>query len=237
MEEGPTRPSGPLSEPARRGRLWPTLFVLVAFGGCAGIVGYVYRADLMQTDRQGPVPTIQADVRPIKTRPERPGGMVVPDQDKEIFARLAPGTNSGPVIERLLPPPELPMPRPPPQSVLVEAPDPVAAPEPPSRPAPAQPPTAAPAPPALAALPASGRRIQLSSVRSADDANREWARLVKNHPDVLGGLSLTVSPADLGGDRGIVYRVQAGPVADEAAARDLCGKLSARRQGCLVVRL
>ncbi|MSO89609.1 MAG: SPOR domain-containing protein [Rhodospirillaceae bacterium] len=235
MEEGPTPPSGPISEPARRRRrLWPTLVVLVAFGGCAGIVAYAYRADLMQTDRQGPVPTIQADSRPIKTRPERPGGMEVPDQDKEIFGRLAPGPSSGPVIERLLPPPELPMPRPPAQAVLVEAP------EPPSRPTAPQLPTAAPmppaAPPAMAALPASGRRIQLSSVRSADDANREWARLVKNHPDVLSGLSLTVSPAELGGDRGTVYRVQAGPVADEAAARDLCGKLSARRQGCLVVR-
>ncbi len=57
----------------------------------------------------------------------------------------------------------------------------------------------------------------------------------KRNADLLGGLTLTVERADLG-EKGVFYRVQAGPVADEAAARKLCAALGERKQACLVVR-
>ena len=60
-------------------------------------------------------PLIKADPRPMKTAPDKPGGMEVPHQDKEIYGKL--GREAAPPqqtarIERLLPPPEAPMARP-----------------------------------------------------------------------------------------------------------------------------
>jgi hypothetical protein len=109
-------------------------------------------------------------------------------------------------------------------------------------------PPAPPPPPALAAKaptpPASapatggtgGYRIQLVSVRSEDLAKQEWSRLRSRNADLLGKLEQSVSRADLGGDRGVYYRLRAGPLADEAAAKQLCAELAKRNVGCLVVR-
>lgn len=59
----------------------------------------------------GAPPLIRADQGPTKVAPENPGGMQVPNQDKQIYERL-PGNTAGntntPQTERLLPPPERP---------------------------------------------------------------------------------------------------------------------------------
>ncbi|MGQ9371814.1 SPOR domain-containing protein [Azospirillum sp. A39] len=73
--------------------------VVVGFGGDDGVV------------HSGGVPLIQADATPVKLRPEDPGGMEVPYQDKLVYQHLNPGPNR-PTVERLLPPPEQPLPRP-----------------------------------------------------------------------------------------------------------------------------
>lgn len=49
-------------------------------------------------------PLITADPTPFKVRPENPGGMVIPHQDKLVYGRLSP--SSSPQVEHLLPPPE-----------------------------------------------------------------------------------------------------------------------------------
>jgi hypothetical protein len=51
------------------------------------------------------VPLIRADERPTKVKPEKPGGMEIPDRDKLIY------NPTRPVVEHLLPPPEKPLPR------------------------------------------------------------------------------------------------------------------------------
>jgi hypothetical protein len=102
----------------RRGGLgYFTLFV----GGMAviamGVVGvFAYKAG----ERRGAesvAPTIVASSGPDKVRPDVPGGMEVPNQDKQIYERLVAQRNQPPPqrVERLLPPPEAPMtpPRPP----------------------------------------------------------------------------------------------------------------------------
>ena len=48
-------------------------------------------------------------------------------------------------------------------------------------------------------------------------------------------LPLLMKRADLG-DKGVFYRLQAGPLSDAAAAETLCGKLKQRNVGCLIVR-
>lgn len=79
-------------------------------------------------------------------------------------------------------------------------------------------------------------RIQLAALRSQDRAEAEWKRLRAAHTDLLGRLGLSIVRVDLGGDKGIFYRLRAGPLADANAAKALCTELSGRNVGCLVVR-
>ena len=90
-------------------------------------------------------------------------------------------------------------------------------------------------PPASApAAAGDGWRIQLAAVRDESGAAAEWQRLQGKHPQLLGPLALSVQRADL--DAGTFYRIQAGPLADQAAARQRCADLNTAGQDCLVVR-
>jgi SPOR domain len=275
-DEAPAARSGNgASEGRRWGRWIAFLFVFSAVVGFGSLLAYTY----LET-RDGPVdpsnlPVVRADARPMKIRPETPGGIDVPFQDKEVFERLgqqaagparpgqAPAQSAQRPPERLLPGPEQPLPRPvatppPPPTIAVPAAPEVAPPPnavpvtPPPRasvppggaaaPAPvpqapaqaAQAPRAAPAPPAPAAQ-ASGIRIQLASVRSEADAQREWDRMRRQQSDVLGALTPMFPSADLG-ERGVFWRVQAGGFTDLSAAQEACAALRGRGLGCNVVR-
>ena len=85
------------------------------------------------------------------------------------------------------------------------------------------------------ALAAKGYFVQLASVRSDGGARQEWGRMQRAHPDLLGDLELSVQSADLG-ERGIFFRVRAGPFPNRATAQDMCGQIEAAKLGCLVVR-
>ncbi len=101
-------------EPRRSSRgltLFIALFALVAFGG---IVWYAYDQG-RQTGSEETAPLIRADSAPVRVRPDKPGGLEVPHQDKLIFDKLAEGGNeSERPVERLLPRPEEPTKPPPP---------------------------------------------------------------------------------------------------------------------------
>lgn len=81
---------------------------------------------------------------------------------------------------------------------------------------------------------AGGFRVQLLSVTTQARAKLEAGRLTEKYKPVLGSLKVVPVRADLG-DRGVVYRLRAGPLESRAAAASLCRKLSDRKQGCLVV--
>ncbi len=85
-----------------------------------------------------------------------------------------------------------------------------------------------------AALPAGAFRIQLAAVRSEDGARATWQELQAKLPE-LSVLQLHIERIDLGSN-GIFYRVQAGPLADQTAAYNLCADLGSRGQDCLVVK-
>lgn len=83
---------------------------------------------------------------------------------------------------------------------------------------------------------AEGRyRLQLTAVRSAEAAEREWQRLRRAHGDLLGQLESSIEPADLG-SKGVFYRLRVGPIPDMEAARKLCDALTQRKEACLIVR-
>lgn len=80
------------------------ILVVLAFGW---VVWIAYDEGL-RTGAVKTVPVIRADIGEIKRKPDEPGGLVVPHQDKLVFNRLAPGQADEP-IERLLPLPEVPI--------------------------------------------------------------------------------------------------------------------------------
>ncbi len=59
-------------------------------------------------DQADEIVTIAATPEPVKVRPEQPGGMVIPDQDKLVYSRLR--ANEVPTkVEKLFPEPEKPV--------------------------------------------------------------------------------------------------------------------------------
>jgi len=251
------------------GRRWPIVLatVVVVLAVAAGAGWYAY--DRASAPAPGEVPLIRADSAPIKRKPDDPGGLKVPYRDKLVYAII--GDDGEPQrAERLLPPPEEPLP----PLVVEEAPaesapeKPLAAAEAtpeapvpsvaPVEPAPisAEPSVAAtqaasvPAPPpakpatkpetktvaslAPAAPAAGGYLVQLAAFKSAGEATKAWARVLKGNRDLLGALKPTVIKADLGAS-GVFYRLRVGPFAVAEAAAALCAKLKRRKLDCLVV--
>lgn len=118
-----------------------------------------------------------------------------------------------------------------------------------AREAPAEPPVEAPAEPVAtspvqtpgSAAPAPAEvapgswMIQLAALRQEAAARQEWQRVQGRHRELLGSMSLQLERADLG-ERGIYYRVQAGPLPNRATAQDLCAQLKAAGQDCIATR-
>src|SRR6266436_8380773 len=185
---GDTRDEEPQPRPRR---VLATALALLVMGLFGGGLWFAYVQGTRHAGGDAPggsVPLIRADERPTKVKPEKPGGMEIPDRDKLIY------NPTRPAVERLLPPPEKPLPRPAPPppspSPQREQPPATASSTPASPPAPppaaipqaqqlaAAPPGKTPpaqaAPPKTAATGAAGTRLQLGSVRSEDAARQEW---------------------------------------------------------------
>jgi len=102
--------------------------------------------------------------------------------------------------------------------------------------APAAPPGPAPEPSPAIAPPAPGAfRVQLGAVRSESVAAREAERLNRILGPALGALRVEPVRADLG-ERGVYFRLRAGPLDGRAAAGALCRDLGERGQPCIVVK-
>lgn len=82
--------------------------------------------------------------------------------------------------------------------------------------------------------PTGNTRVQLAAGKSEASVQQEWAALQKAHPTLLGGLTLHIQKVDKG-SAGIFYRLQAGPLADKNAAKELCASLKQKGQDCIVV--
>ncbi len=100
-----------------------------------------------------------------------------------------------------------------------------------------KPPLPMPAAPAVKAdPPASGDyAVQLGAFRTDAAAEAGWKLLSGKHKGQLGQLSHYVVPVDLG-DKGRLYRLQAGPFASRAEADEKCAELKRSAVDCLAVR-
>ena len=237
-----------LDEFAAPRRRWPTAVLTgIVMAVFAGGLWFFYHQGVRQPapGPGGEVPLIRADDKPMKMKPDQPGGMPVPDQNVSVYD---PKPGAAPV-EKLLPPPEQPMPRPVPREATAppapstapaqsapaatatpqqQAAATTAAPKAPAKPAPAKEPAAA-AP--AKSVPAGPVRLQLASLRTPEAAKEEWSRLKREHPELLGRLTAVAVKADLG-DKGVWYRVQTQSFDNAAAAERLCADLKKQNIGC-----
>jgi len=218
---------------------------ILALGVMALFAGGLYAAYVQGTKHPSvapaadQVPLLRADGTPVKVKPDQPGGMEAPNKDNPLYAPRA----GGPPVEKILPPPEAPAPRPlpppPAPPAVAQLPPPIEAPTAPAAPPAAATPKATPKPattPAPApAVAAGGPRVQLASLRSPEAAREEWARLKRENPDLLGKLTAVAVRSDLGA-KGIYYRIEAGPLPDRTAAVRLCKALKERDFGCSLVQ-
>ncbi|MFC7477045.1 SPOR domain-containing protein [Dankookia sp. GCM10030260] len=234
--------------------------MLAVAGGLLGVVALA-GAVAWGLSRMGPqpVPVIEADLRPLKVRPENPGGMVVPNQDQLVLepiavrreaerrnssgARLDAGPEA-PQLELLQrqaappsPPAAAPVPAIPPapaQTAIAPPAQTVIANVVPLAPpvaAPAAPPAAAPKPPAPVA---SGRAmVQLGALASEDSARAEWDRMAKRVPE-LAGFQPRISKVEREGQAPL-FRLRAGGLADAAAAKALCEAVKGKGGACVPV--
>jgi hypothetical protein len=271
----------------RRGQILTMMVSIAAIASFGSVVWWAHNQDV-RAGGQGLEPlVVQAPPSPARVKPENAGGFVPPNQDKEVYNRIAPG--AVPVQpEKLLPGPTVPKlpasgmplptapkpadsdaktptplqtasatpvgsppaagqagPTPPPAQSATPAPTAPAPMTPPpagSQPTVTQAPSTAPAQeagPSIASLidnmagPTGGWRVQIASVKSEDIAKSTWARLQAAHGDILGNLRMQPTRVDLG-DKGVWYRVQAGPL-DEKQAQGICGTLKTRKADCVIV--
>jgi hypothetical protein len=84
------------------------LFTVAAVTGVSAAVIFAYKEGLRR-GAESVAPVITAGGAPDKVRPDDPGGMQVPNQDKQVYERLSPEAAPPARTERLLPPPEAPM--------------------------------------------------------------------------------------------------------------------------------
>jgi len=203
------------------GGLGATLLVVV--GGWS-VIGH----------RSTTVPVVQADNRPIRVKPDNPGGMQVAGAEEDI---LSGGTESK--DGKLAPPPETPAPQalrtPPPATPPIAAaplPAPAAVAAAP-KPVVAAKPVAVPAAEKHAAASAAGNTlVQITAVHSEDAAKSEWQRLSKRLPDLLGQRKPAFSKTEHDGRT--LWRVRTGGFSDVGQATSFCEKMRAKGVGCAV---
>jgi cell division septation protein DedD len=244
----------------RRGAILTVMVSIAAIASFGSVVWWAHNQDVRAGGKGLEPLVVQAPSTPTRMKPDNAGGLVPPDQDKEVYNRIAPGAVPNQPEKLLagvttprLPAGGMPTPAAPKEPEAAKTPTPVqqpaaatsaAAPTPPANaPTVTQASTATPAAtesgPSIASLiegmsgSSGGWRVQLASAKTEDVAKSTWARLQAAHGDVLANLRMQPSKVDLG-DKGVWYRVQAGPL-DEKQAQGVCGTLKTRKADCVTV--
>ena len=202
--------------------------------------------------RNAVVPVIQADSRPVRVKPENPGGLQVSGSNDEIMSG-----DAGPASSRMAPPAETPEPKllrarqqeqPVAQMAsLGTAVPPAAGPSaaghaaelhppisglPEKRAVVTQPPAGGPSPASSQAGTAKGTLVQFAALSSEAAARAEWTQLNKRIPDLLGGRQPSFSRTERDGK--VFWRVRTGGFADMAQATSFCGLARAKGTACSI---
>lgn len=214
-------------------------------GGVAAVMGLGVAGYTLLGSGPRSIPVIEADSRPIRVKPDNPGGMQVAGADEQIM-----GGSSGDATV-MAPPAEAPAP----QALQAQiqaakqaaAPAPVVAPAPAAAPAPVaaapvaspipdpHPAKLAPAKAAVAQAPATGMQVQLAAMTSEQGATAEWQRLSHLLPAVFGSHKPDVQKADVNGKT--FYRLRTGGFTSTAQATAFCTEVKAKGANCSIASL
>ncbi len=242
---GMQRPRRPSDDSNRR-------MIFIAGGVGSAMVALV-AAWSFGNRHSGAIPVILADSRPLRVKPDNPGGLQVPGASESVLADQGDGQT-----EALAGPPEKPDPlalRAQQQaqqqaSVPQAAPAPAApavvpaslsppaiaapvAPPPPIPAAPIQRPAATrPAEPRRVAAAEHDMRVQFAALPSEGAAKAEWERLSRRMPDLLGGRQPQVVRTEHGGH--VYWRLRTGGFSDNVEAVLFCERVRAKGAGCSV---
>jgi len=170
-----------------------------------------------------------ADAKPAETKPAE-----VPKPEPKVEAAVSDEKALQAMVQAVNAPKQAPAPKADPLAAAVAAATgapPAAAPK---QPAPVVEAKATPAPAVSTPASAGSFQVQLASVPSEDLAQAEWKRMSGRNKQ-LAAMTPTIVKADLG-DKGTYYRLRVGPLADKAAAEELCSALTADKIGCIVVK-
>ena len=210
-----------------------------AVGAFAWVFSYAYIEGTAVGGKRA-VPLLRADARPIKTRPLEPGGLRVPDRDKQVYARLTRGKKSRKpkARGRLILRPGLLKPIREPKNVAdrtisggrargmasIE---------------PIRTRTPSKSKRGKDRSPAGGigaYRVQVAAFPRPEQAARRWRRLAVQHRDLVGKLKWFVEKVDRGRTKGPLYRLQLGPLKSRKSAKELCAELGRRKVSCFGVK-
>ena len=206
-------------------------------GGLGGALLAIIGGWSMMGRQSTTVPVIQADSRPIRVKPENPGGMQIAGSSDEMSGgadtnggKLAPPTEA-PAPQAMLAPPPAPAS---PAVVAAPATAPVAATSAPAAAKPAAPAEkrAVTSTPDRAAPPAKSALVQLAAVTSEDAARSEWQRLEKRMPDLFAHRQPAFSKTERSGHA--LWRVRTGGFSDVAQATAFCERVRAKGAGCSI---
>jgi cytoskeletal protein RodZ len=248
----------------RRGQILTAMVSVAAIASFGSVVWWAHNQDVKAGGKGLEPLVVQASQTPTRIKPENAGGLVPPNQDKEVYNRIQP--NTVPVQpEKLLPAAETP--KLPPGGIL---PTPAAPKEPEVAKTPTPMQTASAAAPATTAPAAPAVSPPATSPPVADKpatpqaAGPSIASLIDNMSGPTGGwriqiasvksediakstwarvstangdvlASLKMQPIRVDlGEKGVWYRVQAGPL-DEKQAQSVCGTLRTRKSDCVTV--
>jgi hypothetical protein len=236
--------------------------LLMFAGGLGAVLVVLIGASAVIGHRSGEVPVVTADPRPVRVKPDNPGGMKIDGAENDVFSGGSDTTDS-----KLAPPPENPdakalrtaVTHPPPTAPAAtsSAPAPgaptsvgptAAAVSPPLPPAAkpsvvasataAKPAPIVPAPAAHAIAdahpPASGHPmiVQLAALTSEEAAHNEWQQLAKRMPELMNGRQPVFSRVDRDGHT--FWRVRTAGFPDPAQARAFCDHVHQKGGSCSV---
>ncbi len=214
-------------------RVLTSVAVVAAIGGFAGVLYYAYNKG-KEVGVAAVPPIIRAGPAPHKIRPEQPGGMAIPNRDKRVYDRLATRIPA-PTFERLLPPPEKPVPspaakpKPAPKTARIALP-----PQPPVATVPKRPPNeVAMIKPARApAPPSKPRRVASATAAIGIATDARPASPASPAKAVKAAAKLAAIAPASGAPTGR-FRVQIAALRSEAAVRRSWGKLKIRHPDLL----
>jgi hypothetical protein len=243
---------GPTYRIARRsGMDQGTKRLAIIAGGLGGALLLIVGVWTASGHHGGAVPVIEADGRPLRVKPDNPGGLQVAGANDEILSG-----DAGPAADKLLPPPEVPAPQalkdqkpvvpavesaapPRPQAVSLSSGPPATIPAPVAAVVPDRKPAAVPdhkqaAAPAKPATSPAGKstQVQLAAFENEQAALAEWRRLSKRMPDILNGRQPAVLKAERDGRA--IWRLRTGGFNDTAQATAFCERVRAKGAGCSI---